>query len=289
LNYAKKRKLKFIKDASNTDTAFLRNRIRLRLLPLIREQFDPQVEKHLQQLGFVAGETRRWLHAEAERLYKRVCRTDETKIVLEIKRFNKYLFIQRQALIELIFERISGSNQKLLYSDFSRIIDFIEFAQSGKKLLFENNECVMFADHVVFQYTRARKPNRILYAVEPGGSYVWRKIRFDSRLVRPTEIKLGESEDVEYVDAEKIAGRLILRNWKTGDYFFPLGMTSSKKLSDFFIDEKVSNPDKGTVPILCEKFGKNEHVIWICGYRLDERYKITPSTKQILKLECHWR
>jgi tRNA(Ile)-lysidine synthase len=287
LNYAKKTKLKFVSDASNADTVFFRNRIRHRLLPMIKKQFDPQVEKHLQQLGFIAGETRRWLYMEAERLFKRHCRADETKIVLEIKRFNKYLFIQRQSLIELIFERLGGTHRSLVFSDFSRIVEFIESAQRGKRLLFEENECVKYSDRVVFQRTGKGKSAGFAYAVESGLSYDWPKIRFESRRVSPAEIKLGRSKYVEYLDPKKITGQLILRSWKAGDYFFPLGMTSSKKLSDFFIDNKIPNSEKLAIPILCEQDGANEHVIWICGYRLDERYKIDPSTKQILKVECH--
>ena len=90
----------------------------------------------------------------------------------------------------------------------------------------------------------------------------------------------NHSSDVEYIDAEKIIHPLIIRNWQPSDYFFSLGMKSEKKISDFFIDEKISLSQKKTIPILIS----NNDIVWICGLRIDDRFKITASTKKILKL-----
>jgi len=65
-----------------------------------------------------------------------------------------------------------------------------------------------------------------------------------------------------------------------GDWFIPLGMDSRKKLSDFFIDRKIAVPDKKKIPILAS----GDSVVWICGLRLDARFRVTPSTVRLLKL-----
>ena len=82
------------------------------------------------------------------------------------------------------------------------------------------------------------------------------------------------------VDRDKLQFPLILRKWQTGDYFQPLGMQGMKKLSDFFVDEKFSLPDKENVWLLTN----GEEIVWIIGIRLDDRYKITAGTTNILVL-----
>jgi len=73
---------------------------------------------------------------------------------------------------------------------------------------------------------------------------------------------------------------LVIRKWQPGEYFQPLGMQGFKKLSDYFVDEKFSLPEKEAVWIL---YSENK-VVWIIGHRIDNRYRVTPETKEVLVL-----
>jgi tRNA(Ile)-lysidine synthase len=84
------------------------------------------------------------------------------------------------------------------------------------------------------------------------------------------------------IDADLLIYPLTLRPWQQGDYFYPLGMKASKKLSDFFIDRKVPLHEKGEIPLLVN--GNND-IIWIGGYRSDERYKVSGKTKKVTIFE----
>jgi tRNA(Ile)-lysidine synthase len=117
--------------------------------------------------------------------------------------------------------------------------------------------------------------------VLPNHQYTFERFSFSSQLVAASGIVTNGGE-AEYVDADALGTHeLILRSWKEGDTFVPLGMKSAKKISDFFIDTKVAIYDKRAVPILTTKTGE---VVWICGYRLDDRFKITNATTRALRL-----
>ena len=98
--------------------------------------------------------------------------------------------------------------------------------------------------------------------------------------VAQADIK-NTNQNLVFVDAVKIKMPLIVRKWQKGDYFHPLGMQGKKKLSDFFQDQKLSLLDKENTWLLCS----NQEIVWIIGRRLDNRYKITESTKKIIKIK----
>jgi len=107
------------------------------------------------------------------------------------------------------------------------------------------------------------------------------KLKMNYELNETSNIKYQTSEIIATLDAANITFPLLLRKWKQGDYFYPLGMQKKKKLSRFFIDQKMSVPDKEKVWVI----ESNKRIIWIIGKRIDDRFKITDKTKKILAIE----
>ncbi|MEJ0032287.1 MAG: tRNA lysidine(34) synthetase TilS [Bacteroidota bacterium] len=92
-----------------------------------------------------------------------------------------------------------------------------------------------------------------------------------------TELTFTNDPGIAYVDADKV-GALVLRNWEEGDFFYPLGMKGKKKVSDFLIDEKISVTEKQSIKVVTT----GDQIVWVVGKRIDDRFKITPTTKRVL-------
>lgn len=119
--------------------------------------------------------------------------------------------------------------------------------------------------------------------VMPNHSYEFSRFRFSSEELPGDMIHREGNGAAEYVDADRIrTPDLVLRTWTDGDAFFPLGMKTKKKVSDFFVDAKVPIYEKHNFPILETREGE---IVWVCGQRIDERFRITSETKRVLKLE----
>jgi tRNA(Ile)-lysidine synthase len=136
-------------------------------------------------------------------------------------------------------------------------------------------------DYIIFQATNAMIAD--VQHVESGNSYDYNGCIVSISRPQVVPAVYNGTHEVEYVDAERLGKQLVLRSWHAGDWFIPLGMKTKKKLSDFFTDQKVPRYQKSAIPVL-ESDGS---IVWVCGKRLDDRFKLTARTRTAIRLSCH--
>ena len=261
VNYVNKYSLEYREDSSNISDKYLRNKIRHNLVPLLKEM-NPSISKTISREIEILD--------QVYHIYKNSIQSDLDRIIIKNKAGFKILKSHLAALspseiyIYEIFHRY-GFND--IYS-ITRAINKgsgLRFFSSSHQLLIDReylflepiDDSIQESCGIEKNIACIDAPLKMQFAISDLLSY-------------------DSNQDIAYLDKDKLIFPLKIRKWEDGDKFIPLGMDSFKKISDFFIDIKLDIISKEKVFILCS--GKD--IVWIIGYRIDDRYKITSKTKK---------
>lgn len=263
--------LDFREDLSNQTTEYQRNKIRHNLLPVM-DSLNPSFREALiKTMSYLEDFSTICDHA-IQQTWERVAVRKENDYYISIPEL-KLLDPLRTYLFE--FLKPYGFNSMVVGEVVSSLdgISGKQFFSPGYRLIHDRDALIL---------TKLRPETRKQYYLEEGVQEVTFPVHLKvSVLHRTGNFKIPESTFVAYIDRDQIQFPLLIRRWQQGDYFKPLGMKGLKKISDYFIDIKLSLTEKENVWILAN----GEQVVWIIGYRLDDRYKITSGTQHVLKLE----
>ncbi len=283
--YARDHQLPFCEDSSNLDLSIRRNRVRHELLPLLAKHYNPRVVETLSRACQAVQEADAALRTLAREQLVRDGRREGEKIVLDIPAYLRYLSVTQKYVLLAAVEELGGLRSQLSSRRLERVSALVRAKRSGTRVSLGGGlELAVSGDCLVIG---PREPETYCIRVEIGQEVRDRERGFRFRCMPATEEEYcacrGKSRAVEFVDAAQVKGSLRLRPWQPGDRFVPLGMSGTKKVSDFFVDEKIPGHRRSHIPLLeCEA-----GIIWICGQRLDERFRVTPGTTDILRLEFH--
>ena len=262
--------LQYVTDATNFENEYTRNFFRNQIIPLVKESF-PEAEKN------VLKNIHRF--AETEQLYQQAIE-QHTKKLLEKKGNEIHIpvlkLLQVKPLHSVLFEII-----KQIGFTSHQVADAISLLQSetGKYIQSATHRIIKNRNWLIITPNQTTEAQNIL--IEEGDS----KIHFEKGIIqierRPiTSYQSSSVNLTAQLNAAEIKFPLLLRKWKQGDYFYPLGMNKKKKISRFFIDQKLSLSQKENVWVI----EMDKKIIWVVGMRIDNRFKITDSTQEFISL-----
>jgi tRNA(Ile)-lysidine synthase len=272
LAFAKENNLQWVEDSSNESSKYTRNFFRNELIPAIRKVF-PQVNENLADNISRFNEIERLYKTVVGDIIKKLCRRKGSEIHIPVKQLMGY---KNRALI---YEIISG------YGFGEKQVDeLIKLSESESGKYMESSEHhyrIIRHRHwfIISPVANGQSENII---VEEGTGI----LQFSAGLLQITKTQKSKTlitndEHSAFLDMREISFPLLLRKWKTGDYFYPLGMKKKKKIARFLIDLKLSRTEKENIWVL----ETNKRILWVVGRRIDERFKVGKATKNVLHLQ----
>ena len=270
LEYAKENNLQWVEDSTNALDKYTRNFIRLQMLPAAKEIFTNAEDNLLQNIE---------RFKEAEIVYLQSIDTHKKKLLQQKGNEWHIPILKLQKAIPL--HTITWEIIKAFSFNASQTAEVIKLLQAG------NGSYISSPTHRIIK-------NRAWLIIAPaqtvGAQHILieegdKKIVFENgsltfEFFANNPSAISNNSLTATLDASQIKFPLLLRKWKQGDYFYPLGMDKKKKLSRFFIDLKLSATDKEKVWVL----EMDKKIIWVTGLRIDNRFKITPSSQNLLKI-----
>lgn len=267
--YAKENNIAYREDSSNASDKYTRNKIRHNIIPLLKE-INPALEQTF-------GEKIE-LFTELEEMYTK-----------SIGKETKQLFLQRRndiyiPILKLKKVKNAGSVLYEYLKDYGynneQVEDILASVDGTPGKQFITTQGRIIKDRQFFILTKLPEQDITAKLINERDTEV---VLGDRKLTikKGEGIKPTPDKSIAYLDAAKLEFPLIVRRWKQGDYFYPFGMKmKKKKLKKFFVDEKVSLADKENIWVV----ESGERIVWVAGYRIDERFKVSEQTKQTLSI-----
>ncbi|BDC97858.1 tRNA(Ile)-lysidine synthase [Persicobacter psychrovividus] len=269
-DYADLHQIAYREDESNLEVKYQRNRIRHHIIPELKH-INPELEKTFAATQYRISEAHKQLLQWAEELKVKAWKQQAQQIWMDKG------IIAEQASPILLLEywlRPMGFS-------FAVIEQIAQHLKSPAGKQFEGKNGRLFTDRHHLIYQEQQQDLRTIEVKIDDQSLVSQDFKLSFEKMAKNDYQLERVPDIGAFDLDKIEFPLKLRPWQLGDKFQPLGMRGKKKISDFLIDQKVPLPLKERCMVL-ESNGK---IIWVVGYRPDDRFKITDSTTNIWRVQ----
>lgn len=268
--YCIKKSIEYRIDSSNLTTKYLRNKIRHDIIPLFEEcntEFKSTMNENLSRF------------AQVENIFEEQIQKIKTELVT-INDANTFICIEK-LLKTKASETVLYEILKQFEFSSKTCEEVFRALNNTSGTVFYSNKYRVIKDRQNLIISLIKHDDPVKYYIQENLDTTVLPIQLKFELKENTDFKIPLDQNIACIDADKLSFPLILRKWKNGDYFTPFGMVGLKKVSDFFVDKKLSLLEKENTWILAD----NDKIIWIVGQRIDNYYRIKAETKKIFKIE----
>lgn len=263
-------------DSTNSESIYTRNRIRLEVLPYIKENFNPNIDENLFRVSSIFRDEDEFLNISAESELNRIT----FNAGISRQEFKKLHIAIKRRIVRLLIEKVKGNLIGIENKHIEECVDFVENSGTGKRInLPESIEC--FTEYEYFKI--AEKSEILDYEYEikmPGETQVKDDYRVITKIFELNNKNLLDKQLVKYFDYDKIKDGLYFRNRRDGDYIYPKGMSGRKKLKDLFIDKKIPKEERDRIPLIA----CGNEILWILNMRDSKNYKLSNDTRHVLEV-----
>jgi tRNA(Ile)-lysidine synthase len=288
IDYCNSNDLEPVYDPSNKSDLYSRNRIRNNILPLIEDQINPNVKQVITRMTETVKEDYNFIKQYSDNKFKELLiEKNEQKYILDLNKMKRLHPTLIKRIINITLKKLKGNIDNFYYKHYNDIISFIESNNTGDILDLPDDINIKISyDKLIIirgSFSKIKKYSKLM---EDEGEYLLpykQKLKVE---IIPERLNWRNYKDKNtcLIDYNKVDFPLKVRNRKDGDTFIPLGMDGHKKIKDFFIDKKVPDYMRDKIPIV---FDGKDNLIWICGYRMAERFKLEKESKKTILIKYY--
>lgn len=271
-------------DSSNRSLEYLRNRIRAEIMPKLLD-YNPNIVESLSRMAHIVADDIAFLDAEVAQASETAIEEFPQGILLDNKEFSALSPAVGRHLLRTSLKRLLGSLRDIELVHIESILDTLTHP-AGKQLSLPYG-LTFYGDYEKSIITQGENPLALLppfsgeYPLNIPGKTVISGWQVTAEVIeKKCEVKASD-QLTAHLDFDVTGNNLFIRSRQDGDRFQPLGMHDSKKMQDFMVDSKIPRAWRDRVPLVCTR----DQIVWVVGWRIDNRVRVTESTRQTLRLE----
>ena len=298
LRFLDENQLPYQTDSTNTNTRFLRNKIRHQLIPLLQNEYNPEISRSLNRLATIQTAEQQWMRSQVESFYvAAVVKRSREQIVLALPKLQIHPRPAQLLILREAVRLLQGDLRRIGYRHLEAAVNLVSLRpgnQAGDKAGYKRV-------HLPDGLTAVREGETLQLALIRGeeeaapDGYEYIMQRPGCRIISEAGIGLSVTEhpaeatpqwhrysgNTAMVDGDRAVFPLTIRAKRPGDRFKPLGAGGTQKLKTFFINIKLPRAERRICPLVVS----GGEIVWVAGHRLDDRFKVHAKTRRILKME----
>jgi tRNA(Ile)-lysidine synthase len=286
-SFAIEKKIPFLLDSSNLKKDYLRNRIRLALIPLMEREYQPNFKEIVLKTSSILREENDYLERGAEEAYQKIIQEEKDTLSFKFSEYQSLHQAIQWRVVRKMLECIDARGRVLGEGEWPEVQKIYEkLVKPSPSFLLElphGGRLEKRYDIVSLGKGGVRPFPPFEFELHSPGRTFMEEIGKEVGIEEINRNQFGDydgSPHTALMDYECLQFPLKMRNFRPGDRFHPLGVKGTQKVKEFFIDHKVPRFERPKIPLLIS----GESITWIVGYRIDERVKVTEKTKRVLKV-----